>query len=330
MDMKRWISQAPSLHKALPVLSYPGTQLIGATVNELVHSAALQAKCMQAIAQRCDMPAAVSLMDLSVEAEAFGSAVHFSRDDIPTVTAALLNEEDDPQSLAVPSIGAGRTQAYIQAIRLAKQGLDVPVFAGCIGPFSLAGRLLGLSEAMILSCEEPEFVHAVLEKATAFLLAYTQALREAGADGLIMAEPAAGLLSPAMNAAVSVPYVRRIIAAVQGSDFAVIYHNCGNTVPLIEGILQTGADAFHFANAVALADILPQIPAQYPVLGNLDPAGQLRSGTPESVRESTLRLLQDCAGFSHFIPSSGCDIPPNTPLENLDAFFGAVAAFYDA
>jgi len=328
MDTKRWLQSAPALHKAMPILSYPGARLIGKSVDELVHSGALQARCMRAVAERWDILASVSLMDLSVEAEAFGSPVRFSAGEVPTVTAAIIAEGDDPDALPVPEIGAGRTGEYITTIRHAKQLIARPVFAGSIGPFSLAGRLLGFGEIMVLCYDEPELVHAVLEKAAAFLIRYNRALRDAGADGLVMAEPAAGLLSPALNAEFSTPYVRRIIQAVQNDSFAVIYHNCGNTIPLIESILENGASAYHFGNAIDLSQMLGLIPARIPVLGNVDPAGQLRNGTPESVRGDTLRVLEACSKHENFIISSGCDIPPGAPPENIDAFFKAVEEFY--
>jgi len=328
MNMKHWLQCAPSLRKAMPILSYPGVQLIGESVNALVHDGTLQVKCMQAVAERWDTLAAVSLMDLSVEAEAFGSPVKFSNDEVPTVTAPIIGEGDDPETLAVPEIGAGRTGEYIATIAGAAKCIDRPVFAGSIGPFSLAGRLLDISEIMVLCYEEPELVHGVLEKATAFLIQYNSALRDAGADGLLMAEPAAGLLSPALIAEFSTPYVRKIIQAVETDDFAVIYHNCGNTIPLIGSILETGASAFHFGNAIDIAEMLPLVPPEYIVMGNVDPAGEFRNGTPESIRTATLGVLEKCAAHKNFVISSGCDIPPSAKVENVDAFFKAVEEFY--
>lgn len=35
-----------------------------------------------------------------------------------------------------------------------------------------------------------------------------------------------------------------------------------------------------------------------------------------------------CCGYKNFVISSGCDIPPATPWENIDAFFEAVNEFY--
>ena len=98
--------------------------------------------------------------------------------------------------------------------------------AGMIGPHSLAGRLMDVTEIMYICFDEPETVHLVLEKAAEFLIQYGAAMKEAGADGIVMAEPLAGILSPDMAKEFSAPYVSRIIAALQTDDFAVVYHNC--------------------------------------------------------------------------------------------------------
>jgi len=329
MDMKNWLKSAAPQHKPMPVLSFPGIQLIGATVRELTASGAKQAACMKAVAERWDTLASVSLMDLSVEAEAFGSPVRFSDDEVPTVTGAIVTDGRSQEQLAVPQVGAGRTGEYVTTIREAKKLIqNRPVFAGSIGPFSLAGRLMDMTEIMALCYEEPDLVHQTLKKVTQFLTAYNLALREAGADGIFMAEPAAGLLSPGLIAEFSTPYVKRIIEAVESDACVVIYHNCGNTIPLVQSILDTGARAFHFGNAINLADMLPLIPRDKIVFGNVDPAGQFRNGTPESVRETVLNVLNGCAEYDNFILSSGCDIPPVSPLANIDVFFDTTAQFY--
>ena len=102
-NMKQWISEymASPKKKAMPILSFPGVQIIGHTVEELVRSGELQAQCMKAIADRFDAGVAFSLMDLSVEAEAFGSPVHYSADDIPTVNGTLIHDEDEAEALGL-------------------------------------------------------------------------------------------------------------------------------------------------------------------------------------------------------------------------------------
>ena len=110
-NMKQWVTDyinAPA-KKGMPILSFPGIQLIGHTVEELVRSGELQAQCMKAIADRFDTGVAFSLMDLSVEAEAFGAPVHYSEDEVPTVHGTLINDEDEAEALKVPKVGDGRT-----------------------------------------------------------------------------------------------------------------------------------------------------------------------------------------------------------------------------
>ena len=332
-NMKQWFADLcdTKQKKALPILSFPAVSLLGIPVCDLIGSAERQAEGMRLVASRVDSAAAVSLMDLSVEAECFGADVRFSDDEVPTVTGQLIHDEAEADTLEIPKVGAARSGIYLDAIRIAaKEITDRPVLAGMIGPFSLAARLLDVSEIMVDCYDEPDMVHTVMKKTTAFLIEYAKAYRAAGADGIVMAEPVAGLLSPSLEAEFAAPYVKEIVDAVQDDTFAVVYHNCGDNTPMmIPSMLSVGAMAYHFGNAVDLRVMLEKFPADVPVMGNVDPAGILRSGTPTVVRDETLRILRDCSAYPNFIISSGCDIPPMTPWENVDAFFGAVKDYYE-
>ena len=330
-NMKEWMSTYISnpVKKAMPILSFPGVQIIGHTVDELVRSGDLQAECMKAIADRFDTGAAFSLMDLSVEAEAFGSPVRYSADDVPTVHEALVHDEEEADALRIPAVGEGRTGECVKGIRKAAELItDRPVLAGIIGPYSLAGRLLDMTEIMVLCYEEPEMVETVLEKATEFLMEYAKAFKEAGANGVAMAEPAAGLLSPGLMDEFSSPYVQKIRDAVEDDEFLVLYHNCGNVEPLAENIRRIDARAYSFGNAIDIEKMLAILPQDRMVMGNIDPAGTIRNGNPEQVRKETLELMERCCKYLNFVIASGCDIPPMSPLENIQAFFDAVQEYY--
>ena len=338
-NMDQWtkdLLEAP-VKKAVPVLSFPSIQLLGITVKDLISDSDLQARGMKAVADRTNAGAAVSLMDLSLEAECFGAPIRFSDDEVPTVTGPVIStevEEDErmaqAEALAVPEIGAGRTQIYIDAIGKVMDMIeDRPVFAGVIGPFSLAGRLLDVTQSLIYCYEEPDMVHVVLEKCTQFIIKYIEAYKAVGANGVVIAEPAAGLLSPDLCEEFSSPYVKKIVDAVQDDQFLVIYHNCGNAaVRMVPQLLDIGAAGYHFGNAVSMEEVLEQMPEDVLTMGNIDPVTAFRNGTPASVREDTLGLLNRCAGHKNFVISSGCDIPPASSWENIDAFFAAVEEFY--
>ena len=332
MNMKQWIDdlRTSPVKRALPILSFPSIQLMNTTVRDLISSSEMQARGMKLIADRTSSAAAVSMMDLSVEAEALGAPVKVSEDEVPAVTGHVIETEDEARALVLPDIEDTRAGLYVEAIRKACELItDRPVFAGVIGPFSLAGRLLDVTEIMMLCYDEPDMVHAVLEKTTEFLIRYIRAYRKTGAGGVMVAEPLAGLLSPALMEEFAAPYMKRIVDAVQDDEFIVIYHNCGGAVlRLIDSIVTCGAAAYHFGNAIDMKAALEKMPSDVVVMGNIDPVGQLTEGTPEGVYAATTALLEQCSVHQNFVISSGCDIPPRAKWENIDAFFRAVGDFY--
>ena len=333
MIMHKWLEEVINspAKKPMPVLSFPCVQLLGINVQELISSSHLQSKGMKAVADRVDSLAAVSFMDLSLEAEAFGAKVKFSDMEVPTVTGTLIEDMEAAEKLQIPALDSGRLGIYIDGIKKAATLItDRPVFAGVIGPFSLTGRLVDVNKAMLYCKKNPQLLHTVLRKTTDFLIEYAKAYRAAGANGMVMAEPLTGMLSPKLAEEFSEPYVKEIAAAVKSEDFLVIYHNCGNaTIKMADSIKRTGCDAYHFGNAIDLETMLGIFPKDIIVMGNVDPAQQFTNGTPESIAEATRDLLKGCASHSNFVISSGCDIPPTAKWDNIDAFFNTVKDFYN-
>ncbi len=317
-------------YKCVPILTFPAVSLLGCTVKGIVTNSDLQVRGIKAIADRTPTSACVSFMDLSVEAEAFGSKVRFSDNEVPVITEPLASSIEDVEKLRIPEVGEGRTGVYLNSIReVCKQINDRPVFAGAIGPFSLAGRLNDVTEILMNCYDDPDLVHAIMKKATPFIITYIKAFKAAGADGVLLAEPLTGLMSKDMATEFSEPYVRQIVQEVQDDSFSVIYHNCGNNAyGMIDSILRTGCAAYHFGNAVNMLDIINAVPSDTVVMGNIDPASQFCNGTEESISKETQKLLEECAGHNNFVLSSGCDIPPQTPWKNIDAFFKTAKDFY--
>ncbi|MBR5868681.1 MAG: uroporphyrinogen decarboxylase family protein [Clostridia bacterium] len=328
MQVKRFLQEqaASAGKKAMPILSFPSTALLGCSVRELIASSDKQAQGMAAVAARCPSLASVSMMDLSVEAEAFGSTMVAFEDEVPAITGILVETPEDAEALAVPEVGAARTGLYVETIRKACELItDRPVFAGVIGPFSLAGRLMGVSEIMLNCYDEEDMVHTVMRKATDFLKKYITAYKEAGAVGVVMAEPLTGIMSPALAEEFSAPYVKEIIEAVQTDEFGVVYHNCGASVEaMLPFLYDQGAVAYHFGDAVDLGSILAKTPEDIVVMGNISPVFEFKDGTPESIRKAVVEQMEALKDFKNYIPSSGCDIPPKASWANIDAYFRAV------
>ena len=315
--------------KTMPILSFPSARLLGVTVSELLSSPEMQAKGMKSIQDRCPVSVGVSMMDLSVEAEAFGAEVRFFEDEVPVVTKGIIEDIEQVADIVIPAIGTGRTALYVQAVCEAKKQItDIPVFCGCIGPYSLASRLFDMTELMYACFDDEENTLLLLEKATQFIISYIKAFKAAGADGVVLAEPVAGMLSPNLAKQFSDPFVTRIFDAVQDETFVTVYHNCGNAVAnMKENLSNLPADVFHFGNAVKLSEMLPAFSKDKVVMGNVDPV-LFRTGTAEEIQKQTKTVLEECSCFENFMLSSGCDIPADAKWENLDAYFKTVGGFY--
>ncbi|HMK38276.1 MAG TPA: uroporphyrinogen decarboxylase family protein, partial [Bacteroidota bacterium] len=258
---------------AMPIATFPGAALTGYTVRDLACDGEKQALTQMALHRRFKTGVLMSCMDLSVEAEAFGASVTFSDTEVPTVTGRFFGTGAAASDSPVPEIGAGRTGVTIDAVRrLAERGNGAPVLAGMIGPFSLAGRLFGVSEALLATAEDPDAILPLLEKGTEFLARYARAFKSAGARGVIIAEPSAGLLSPRGMAAYSSPYVRRIAASVEEEGFEVILHNCAAKTIHLDAVAASGAHIVHFGAPMDIPAALAKLPREMIVCGNLDPA----------------------------------------------------------
>ncbi|MDH7503234.1 MAG: uroporphyrinogen decarboxylase family protein [Verrucomicrobiota bacterium] len=193
-----------------------------------------------------------------------------------------------------------------------------------LGLFRWRRGLVGVSEALELTIAEPELMHVLLAKCTQFLTEYIRAFRAAGAQGVIMAEPAAGLLSPRGLAAFSSAYIRRVAAGVGDGEFSIVLHNCAARLLHLPAILETGLKAFHFGAPMDVVGTLEKVGPDVIVCGNLDPAGVFVNLPPTEVTARAAQLLAATAAHRNFVLSSGCDLPPNAPLASLDAFYLAL------
>lgn len=311
---------------AMPILAYPGTRLAGCSVREMVTDAAAQVAVQRALHERFGTRFLLGAMDLSIEPEEFGAEVRLADWDIPTVPGRLLADADAVERLAVPEVGGRRTRVALEAVRrMAAHGGGCPVLAGMMGPFTLAARLYGIGETLVETADRPELVHALAAKATRFLLAYGREIKAAGARGVIVAEPMAGLISPEALREFSSPYVRELVDALGDEGFEVVLHNCGARLPHLAAVLESGARTLHFGQPMDIVAARAEVPDGVVVCGNLDPAAVFVGARPEETAERTRGLLR-AVGKARpgFVVSSGCDLPPDTPLANVEAFFRAV------
>ena len=331
-SMRQWVADIIRQRKvtAIPVMTHPGIEQNGKSVRQAVCDGNIHYEAVMTLTKQYPSVAACTIMDLTTEAEAFGAEIAFSDEAVPAVASRLLPDVKSIYDLQIPSLSSGRIPQYLKANLLAARHIDDrPLFAGCIGPFSLAGRLYDMSDIMVLIYENPDAAHTLLNKCTKFIMKYCEALKQTGANGVLMAEPAAGLLSNDDCMMFSSQYVKRIVDHVQDDTFIVILHNCGNQGQCTRAMVATGAAAYHFGNKCQMDEVIRDVPPTALAMGNLDPVSLFKDSTPEQMRQATFDLLEKMRPYPNFVLSSGCDTPPHTPIENIDAFFKALEDWND-
>lgn len=317
-----------SSSRPMPILTFPGASLIGASVGETVRDAGVQVRSAEALHHRYGLSLWLSGMDLSVEAEEFGARIRYHDDETPAIIDRLVDSPETVKDLQPPEVGSKRSAVYLEGLaRMVSHEACRAALGGMIGPFSLAGRLFGLSELMMALIMEPDLVHSLLNTCTAYLVEYARAQKKTGAVGTMLAEPSAGLVGPDTLSEFSLPYLKRIVEAVQDENFGVILHNCAAKVDHLEFIYALGAAGYHFGATMDLSRALAAAPREALVMGNLDPARLFCSTDTEGMEKAVQYLLERCAGYPNFVLSSGCDIPASSPLETIDAFFRAAGAW---
>ncbi|WP_319586259.1 uroporphyrinogen decarboxylase family protein [uncultured Desulfobulbus sp.] len=311
-----------------PLAGFPGKVFTHTTVEQNLHDGTLQAETIIALHNAVDLDIAFPMMDLTVEAEALGAKINWHIDELPAVTGIKVETIEDAEALVIPEIGVGnRLNVFVDTCSALKKAFpNKLVWAYVLGPFSIAGRLMGMTEIAIATKLEPELVHAVLGKCNTLLKKYIKALLDTGVDGLMVLEPASGMLNVDDANEFSNDYIKELVALIKSEGKTPSLHNCGRIQHLVESLCATGIEALHVGSVTDPQAIYPRVAQNVVLMGNLDPTEIFLRGTPESVREETLKLYDRMADCERFIISSGCDLPPGTPIENLKAFASTVSS----
>ena len=105
---------------AIPIMTHPGIELLGKRVLDAVTNGEIHYHAIRVLNECFPQSAAcTTIMDLTVEAEAFGARLSMSPNEVPSVCGRLLTGYADVEALQIPSVESGRMPQYLLADRLA-------------------------------------------------------------------------------------------------------------------------------------------------------------------------------------------------------------------
>lgn len=182
----------------------------------------------------------------------------------------------------------------------------------------------GTEAAIYDLIDDPAFVDDVMDRATDISIEVGKALIAAGVDGIYIGDAwsSASIISPRQFERFCQPRYARAVEAFHALGAQVYIHICGNAVPLLEMIADTGVDALEPLDplgGVRVDDAVRRIGDRVTLKGGVNTL-TLLNGTPDDVRRETRAVLDAAYGKCRgLIVGSGDDIPRDTPFENIDA-----------
>jgi uroporphyrinogen decarboxylase len=210
-------------------------------------------------------------------------------------------------------------------------GDEVPFGVAMEGPFTLAGRIIGVDTLLRKTLKDPEYVHTVLEKILETQIKLIASLEGYGVEFMIPDPVSSGdLISVQTYRTFAKPYITRLFAAMKryspGQD--VTFHICGNTSKILQDIAEVGADIFSADNAMDMAQIKHEIGDKIIISGNVKPTETMLLGTPADVdADVKLGFQKSWDSPKGYIPALGCGMPPETPKENIETLFAALRKY---
>jgi [methyl-Co(III) methanol-specific corrinoid protein]:coenzyme M methyltransferase len=203
--------------------------------------------------------------------------------------------------------------------RLRARAPEVPVTANLVGPLSLATSLVPATTAYRELLERPADVHAFCRFLTRNSIRYGEALVRAGADVVVIADPASTgeILGPRLFREFAMPYLEEMTAAAHALGVPVVVHICGNTRPILRELAELSADALSVDSALGIAEVRHALRGRR-VMGNVSTA-LLQDGDADRVRRAAARAIEN--GVDVLAPA--CGVSATTPVANLRAMTAA-------
>ncbi|SDO38223.1 uroporphyrinogen decarboxylase [Desulforhopalus singaporensis] len=283
--------------------------------------------CVEVTLQPIDilnMDAAILFSDILIPMEAMGAPLEFHDGQGP-VFREVVRDQAALNRLIVPD--ADESMPFVmETIRLLRKELKVPLIGFAGAPFTCATYLIegGSSkvfwETKKMMFTAPELFHGLMDKITRATIGYLQAQARAGAQALQLFDSWAGVLAPCDFEEFALPYVKRIIAALQQFDIPLIYF-ANNGATLLELSVSSGADVIGLDWRLNIGDAIARV-GNKAVQGNLDPFSLLLP--EEKLRARIASLLDDAKDAKGHIFNLGHGIHQFTPPEQAKIAVDAV------
>ena len=261
--------------------------------------------------------------EVGIVAEALGSRFEYPELDLPVLRLPRLNSVLDCARLREPDARqGGRFPVYYEAIDYAYDAIGdrVPIIAFVPAPFTTALHLMRGEEFLVALTMNPEAARQLLDFITRVTIRFLSEIVDHSALPLLVDPLASGsVISPRTFREFALPFERRLIDYLHRYDLDITLHICGDTMPLLPLLKETGADLVSL-DRVDLAQAQQVLGDTQRLVGNYD-TSRLLLGPPDRVEQEVRSMVAAARGNPKgYIAATGCEVPFHTPPENVRAF----------
>ncbi|HET7293221.1 MAG TPA: uroporphyrinogen decarboxylase [Vicinamibacteria bacterium] len=264
--------------------------------------------------------AAILFSDLLLPLQPLGLPFDFQAGEGPVVERPLRTRAD---VLALRRFEPRQELGMVlEAIRLLRRELEVPLIGFAGAPFTLAsyavegGRSRDFARTKALMYGDPETWHRLATLLASVVGDYLRAQAEAGAQALQLFDSWIGALDAADYREFALPHVRAIFDGLRGVSVPVIHFGTG-TGHLLALQAEAGGDVIGVDWRTPLDDARWIVGPGVALQGNLDPAALL------APRDRLLRRVDEVLARAARLPGHvfnlGHGILPTTPVESVKA-----------
>jgi len=318
----------------VPMITYTTAQLIGIQFSEALYSAGKMAKALIAGYKSAGYDGIYVGWESSFNlmAEAMGCKLQIQPNSVAFVRDQMIKEPSDLDKIEVPDPERdGRLPIHLKAIELVREkiGRDVPIFKYVPGPLTLASVLRSPDQLLMELIRNPDFVYDILKTASESSKLYGVATVEHGADIAVVADPIASssVISPKMFDQFAFSPTKNVLKSISDVGGIPSLHICGNTIPILERMVDTGARIIELDYKVDLKFAKDMVGERVCIQGNIDPVSIFLNGKPSDVERKARECIEKAAKGGGFILSSGDEVPLNAPFENVKAMVSAAKKY---
>jgi uroporphyrinogen decarboxylase len=308
-----------------PLVTAHAARVAGIPVRDYYTDGAAMARS-QLVAQEMYGTDFISFFsEVGLVAEALGSRFEYPEDDLPLLTKPKWRELAEPDAAEVDPLRDGRLRLYLDAVAYAYEarGDTVPILAYVPAPFTTAQQLVDQESFLLGLLTEPQQVKGLLAYATRSIIRFCRAI--IGAGGLpILVDPLASgsVISAEHYREFALPFEAEVIRYLHRYDLDIVLHICGDTNPIINLMPESGADLLSI-DRIGIEAAIAGTGDRCRTIGNYDTSAILLSDPATIEREVAEMVTAGRKCPRGFVAATGCEVPVDTPPENVRAFVRA-------